>query len=150
KARLKTPLVRPAGRRSPLCSKKRRCSSSRSMRVLRVTAQWYASMSIDFVYPRSDPADRGLGGSPQRLRVRFGRARTKNVRVAGVAGGMALHALALKLGEQLPLACRCGLLVVKVGGGFGCRKWGHTALRQCPRLENNGAQFVEALAAVIE
>jgi hypothetical protein len=26
----------------------------------------------------------------------------------------------------------------------------HVALRQCPRLENDGAEFVEALAEVIE
>jgi hypothetical protein len=44
-------------------------------------------------------ADRQLGRKPLRLGVWLGRTRTENIGFARVAGGVAHHAFALKLGE---------------------------------------------------
>jgi hypothetical protein len=118
-----------------------------------VTAQWYASLSIDFVSARYDAADRQLCRKPLRLGALLGDAWTENVGFACVTGGMAHHALALKLREQLPLPRRCRLFLfggVGIGRGAVREIFLKVALRQCARLDNDGAKSVEIFAAVIE
>jgi hypothetical protein len=73
---------------------------------------------------------------------------------------VAHHALARKLGEQLPLA-RCCCLLLSSGNGFGCCDLClpfDIGLRRCvaklphcadARLDEHGAKLIEALASAI-